>query len=234
MKYKIISSRKYILDNINELAHAATFNKDKSVTYSSSIDFAVSELVKEDIRKQAQRSKVNVSSKNLLSEAIDSTKQTIIENIDDDELSYEILKYIKDAKRRLEFTAKEISELKDQLDRSKEEMRIGEKIMVATEKQVAYEIIEIGLRDSIEGLLVNPLIDEYEIDLHRIHQEYIVEGDWFPFQIYFGEYMFVLDDDGSIYVSTQNLPEKMLSEARALIENLANVLYGRPISRQGL
>ena len=37
--------------------------------------------------------------------------------------------------------------------------------------------------------------------------------------------LFVIDDDGSIFVSTENYPTEMLDKARTILHDLAGFLY---------
>jgi hypothetical protein len=73
--------------------------------------------------------------------------------------------------------------------------------------------------------LIFPLADVVDVDLDRLKQTYSVEGDWFPFQIKLGDFTFVLDDDGSIFTSTDHFSERMMTDARQIIEQIAHQLY---------
>jgi hypothetical protein len=88
-----------------------------------------------------------------------------------------------------------------------------------------YQVKELGLKGAIEGLLIFPLSDVVDVDLDRLKQTYSVEGGWFPFQVKVGDFTFVVDDDGSIFTSTEHFSERMMRDVRQIIEQIAHQLY---------
>lgn len=62
------------------------------------------------------------------------------------------------------------------------------------------------MEDAVEGIVAVPLGEQgYYLNLEGIKNSYEVEGTQFPFQIATGTFVFILDDDGSIFVATDNL-----------------------------
>jgi hypothetical protein len=90
---------------------------------------------------------------------------------------------------------------------------------------VPVEVIEVGTRDRIEGLLACPIPEVHELDLEGLQQSHAVEGEWFPFEVCLSELQFVLDDDGTIFVAVDNFPDRLVQEAKAGLIELASQLY---------
>jgi hypothetical protein len=136
---------------------------------------------------------------------------------------FDFSEYFKAAERKLRAPAMELSDLRTKLRASKELARTGQETFV--EGVQSYQIKELGLKGSIEGLLIYPLADIVEIDLDKLRQAYMVEGEWFPFQITSHNFTFVIDDDGSIFTSTENFSEGMMSDAKEILKQIADDLY---------
>ena len=88
-----------------------------------------------------------------------------------------------------------------------------------------WEVIYYLSCSRIEGLLTQPLFKDFNIDLNRIKGRFEVKGDWFPFEIKIGEFVFALDDDGSIFTSTENFPEPVFKDAYEHLHKIAHTTY---------
>src|SRR5262249_5476701 len=97
---------------------------------------------------------------------------------------------------------------------------------VAIEAHTRYEVHEIGLRGLTEGLLVQPTGDDFEIDLDSLPEGCTVRGDWYPYEVQYEDILFVLDDDGIIFVSVENFPERQIARVREHLHQLARRIYG--------
>jgi hypothetical protein len=86
---------------------------------------------------------------------------------------------------------------------------------------------ELGLKEAIQGILVEPTeqVEEIDIDSIREHGRWRVQGEWFPYAVYANEFVFVIDDDGSVFVSTINLPVELRDKANSIIRQIADLLY---------
>ena len=62
------------------------------------------------------------------------------------------------------------------------------------------------------------------ISTHYV-RHYSVEGDWFPFQIKRDDFTFILDDDGSLFVSTKYLSETIMKNLKQILGDIAAKLY---------
>jgi hypothetical protein len=225
MKLRMTSQEQFILNNIIEIIKNLKKRQEEKSIYSSAIEFAISELVRGELRIIARESEWVVEKENLLHKALKLTKQKVLEKLEKCGISFDITNYFENVEKSLEYPAREVSELRKQLMRSKELERFGKKTSSSSETGVSFEITELGLRDSIEGLLACPLAETYEIDPEKIKESYEVEGDWFPFHVNIDDFTFIVDDDGTIFVSTENFPKDLISRANEILRRLANQLY---------
>ena len=126
--------------------------------------------------------------------------------------------------------AKEMFSLRQELLDSRRIDRIGEKADLSAESSVPFEVVEIGLRGLIEGLVLVPLLDEFELNLDPIsHLCGTTEGH-FPIEVKIQDFLYVVDDDGTMYTSTDNFPERLVKEAKRILVELGNQVYSVPHS----
>jgi hypothetical protein len=136
---------------------------------------------------------------------------------------FDFSEYFKAAEKKLRLPAMELSSLRTKLRESKDLARIGQETSV--EGVQPYQIKELGLKGAIEGLLIYPVSEVIEIDLDRLRNAYAVEGEWFPFQIKSHDFTFVIDDDGSIFTSTEHYSDGMVADAKQILKQIADSLY---------
>ena len=249
MNIIIDSQEKFIRKHI-----ISEFKNDPEIdpeSYSNIINYSIDELIKINIIKTArksddvfpekdsfsestqltesstlQESKIhNLHSKDILNESIQLTESSILQESEIHNLHSNVKKYFDNAQTKYGPLSNEISKLKQQLFTSKEGKRIGETFSLKTINQFPYEVGEIGLKDSIEGLILTPLLDSFQIDMGKVHHNYIVVGEWFPFEIKIDYLTFVLDDDGTIYVSTENYPLELMEKSKTTLKELASEIY---------
>jgi hypothetical protein len=104
------------------------------------------------------------------------------------------------------------------------------------EAEEPLKIITIGFNSSIEGLLIYPHysndLQDHIIALNKLPNNfYTTETKYFPIEVYHGDYkdyIFIIDDDGSIYVNTQNLTTDNFYKVGELLIQLAMALYNYP------
>lgn len=111
---------------------------------------------------------------------------------------------------------------------------------------IVLKLTKIEFNSYTEGLLIYPGFEDirkhYVITLNNLPEKFHTieifdeEIKNFPIEIYYGEtaeihyrekydYIFIIDDDGSIYVNTQNLPTDSFKTAKDLLIQLAMALY---------
>lgn len=221
MKIQIKSQEKFIQEHII----SETIER-VSKDYSNIINYSIDELTKLNMRKIAEEGDYSWRSTDILSESISETKSLLDNESKKYNLDSDFSDYFKETQKSLKPVANEISSLRDKLFTSRKEERIGSKEEVSTtDHQFTFDVIEVGLKESIEGLISIPRLDSFEMDIERIKNNYNMIGDWFPFEIQIDYFTFILDDDGSIFVSTDNLPEDLVKKSRGLLEDLANKIY---------
>jgi hypothetical protein len=81
------------------------------------------------------------------------------------------------------------------------------------------------LLESIEGLLATPTENVTALNIDGIRQAFPTQGEWFPFEVSLDNFLFVVDDDGAIFISTENFPKEVLDRARTILHKLAEMLY---------
>jgi len=223
MKIIVTSQEKYIIKNIIEMINNLR-ERSESGTYSSAIEFAISELVRDAMRINAE-SVGWEEQDDLLDIALELTQRKLNNELEESGIHFKTDKYFNNVEKKLDFPARELTELGAQLVESKQKSRLGLKESLQSEGKVPFEIIELGLSNAIDTLLTKPLAETCEIDTERIKGRYEIEGDWFPFQIIIDDLTFVIDDDGTIFVSVENLPSELVSRARKGLQQLARLLY---------
>ena len=114
-------------------------------------------------------------------------------------------------------------------------------------ESIVLKLTKIEFNSYTEGLLIYPALkyvrqhcvitlNNLPEKFHTIEIVYKEEIKNFPIEIYYGEelkifyenkydYIFIIDDDGSIYVNTQNLPTDSFNTAKTLLIQLAIALY---------
>ena len=63
------------------------------------------------------------------------------------------------------------------------------------------------------------------MDLDALSARFPLEGEWFPYEVTVEDMVFVVDDDGTVFVSTENFPREVRERARAMLEEIAALLY---------
>ncbi|MGB3208423.1 MAG: hypothetical protein WBB28_25845 [Crinalium sp.] len=227
MKYEFSSEENYIINGLkiqleNQKTNTDIPNKKKEA-YLTNFAVTLSELVKYYMREMAQDNFLNVetNSLSLLNLAIQQAKDIINEQIKINNL-VDLDKYFKEIREDLKFPAKEIYKLKTQLYESKQSHKIGESKPVDLGNNLSFKIKELGLKNFIEALILIPT-NEYQINLDNT--DYLIVGEWFPFEICTEEFVYVVDDDGSLYVSVEKLPQDLIKKAKEIMIEIAEQIY---------
>lgn len=220
---KIQSQTEYIRDHI-----VSESIERESKEYSNILNYSIDELTKINMRKIAEEDDYGRHDTEILSEAISLSKATLNQESKKHNLDIDFSGYFKETEKSLEPVAKEISRLRGKLFTSRKEKRIGGKEMVSmieTDHRTTFDIVEIGLKESIDGLFSIPPIESFEFDIERTRKYFNMAGEWFPFEITIDDFKFILDDDGTIFVSVENYPDNLIEKARVSLQDLANKIY---------
>jgi hypothetical protein len=227
MKTPLISLEESNLVSIADMAAAAISQERGRGKYAMGIEFALAELVRNEMRHLAQRMASTDKWQSLIRMAAAHVEERIEHVLSERGIRFDLSKYIKAVTEKLRWTAMEICELSGRLARSRADFKIGQVQVETTETHHPYEVHELGLSGFIEGLWARPAEGSRDIDIDHACKALncTVEGEWFPYEIHIGDFTFVIDDDGSIFVPVEQLPERLRNEARALLLQLAGALY---------
>ena len=193
-----------------------------------SIEFAFDESVKTVMRRLAQGGSRFRNGDELLRVALDTVVDELGASVG--KCQFDLEPYLEDANSSLKGVAKEIYRLSDNLRESKAAKRVYDKELPEKRddqgaSEPLFEIRELGLLDSIEGLLATPLAHTGTLDIDTIRTAFDVVGEWFPYEINVDELVYVVDDDGSVFVSTEHFPRELVARARRTLVNIATRLY---------
>lgn len=227
MKTRIIQRDSELPIRLIELIAAVPVATDKQEQYSNAVEYALIEMIRLRMRRLALDRKSRFQRGELLSAALDSVRATVTDAMQRRQLKLDLTLYLKQAKKQLKSAAKELETLSSSLQQSRQEGKIAPREEHIVDSGRAYEIRKLGLSGNEDGLLVLPREQSTEIDIDKLRsrEDCFVSGEWFPYEIQAGGFVFVIDDDGSIFVSIENLPERVVGEAHSLITQIADTLY---------
>lgn len=225
MKTKRISVDAEQLRAIIEIAAALVDRNDKK-KYALSLEFTLTELVRSEMRRIAQQPH-SVYGIDLLDHALDTVMHHVNDSLRGHSLNVDLGKYAKTVRDKLRFPAKEMEGLAGNLAASRREHKLGGKEELAADSGRHGIVHELGLREAIQGLLAEAKEDcrELNIDGLREQESWRIFGEWFPYELIAEEFVFVIDDDGSVFVSTENLPPEAREKASRLLRRVVDILY---------
>jgi len=238
---RIISSRERLLDSICNLCVASQSSEKMGEASSFAISEYVQELLRENMRRFAQQGGDNWQSCGLIAFATDNARDVIQARLNERELEFEQLESIlKEAKAGLEKIENHLQRLSNKFTETKKGTRLKriepkrdtslKEMSVRKESAKGpFTIVPIGLESFLTGLLASP-DEETELEwnlqaLEEIGCDFADES--FPIEVTFESHIFVVDDDGSVYVSIDGLLENAVSEVEDKLDQFANALYSR-------
>ena len=221
MSLQVLSQERFILNSLEE--RVRFLMKQDTEPYSLGIEFGIAELVRMQMRELAQVQGEREAV--ILERSMEMAEAKLNEWCARTELVYDFTPYFSGVRKGLKFAAKEISELSRQLARSRQSERVASRERVTDCAAIPLEIVQVGLRNAIESLMVIPLAEEFELDLEGVRQVYEFQGQWFPYQVSIESFSLLLDDDGTILVATVSLSEASIWRARETLLTLAQQLY---------
>ncbi len=227
MSLQVLSPERFILSRLEE--QVRFLREQDTEPYSLGIEFGIAELVRMRMRELAQvREEREVV---ILERSLETVEATLNEWCARTELVYDFTPYFSGVRKGLKFAAKEISELSRQLALSRQSERVASRERITDCAAIPLEIVQVGLRNAIESLMVIPLAEEFELDLEGVRQVYEFRGEWFPYQVSIESFGLLLDDDGTILVATVSLSEASVWRAREALLTLAEQLYQPSLSQ---
>jgi hypothetical protein len=226
MRFEHVPQDRFIINSLVRMIAASEEVAGEAQSYNTAIGCGVDELVKQNMRQLSQQRAGIREWEDLLDVAVQRSADQLQRELNSHRLSFNLDPYLGQARESLEAAAKEMSGLNRKLIESRERKRIGEKTPVSSvDARRHYEVSELGLLESIEGLLATPTAGVAALNVDGIRQSFPTEGAWFPFEVRVDDLLFVIDDDGAVFISTENFPREALDRARAVLHRLAEILY---------
>jgi hypothetical protein len=221
MSIQVMSQERFIIRCIEE--QARFLKEQEGEPYSLGIEFGITELVRLLMRELAQvrwgRETV------VLERSLELAQERLNQWCTRNELSFDFTPYFPNVRKGLKYVAREISELSRQLSLSRQSERVAGRERITDGVAVPLEIVQVGLPNAIESLVAIPLSAEFKLDLEGIRKNYPFQGEWFPYQVSIEPFSLILDDDGTVLMSTLGLSEFLVGQARDTLLTLATQLY---------
>ncbi len=134
--------------------------------------------------------------------------------------------HLERVRENLKSVAKEMTDLQAKLQRARKREQVLSREKCSDNVEVPFEIIAMGTPKSLEGFIVIPnMAQECYLHLENLDPSWGFTGEWFPFQLVIDELTFVVDDDGTIFISTDNFPETLISHVWEMLYQIARQLY---------
>ncbi|XHX78486.1 MAG: hypothetical protein RBJ76_00655 [Stenomitos frigidus ULC029] len=215
-----LSDREFILQQVVRLLRENTETSNDS---NLVLQLALTELVKQVMRELAQASEADHRQGKLLQTAIQTTTQLLAARVETASEG-DLAPYFARLSRSLRWVAKEMTELRVQLQQAREgEVMRAPKVV--DDAPVPFQITELGTRGQPEGLLATPLAD-CRLQRERVRQTYRVrDSRGYPWEVAIEGITFVVEVDGSIITFLEGFPDAVIEQARAALEQLARDLY---------
>jgi hypothetical protein len=224
MKEKVSSERKFILDAIAQEASRKRGNAQVE-QYSNIVQYSVDELIRSNLRQLAQRRDRGGNEKEMMDYSVRMAEEAIHAEMTLRGAEFDSRKYTNQILKELAPIAKEMFDLGTELLHSRETERIGERESFHDEAHFPFEVVEIGLKGSIEGLIAAPTAEEFHLSLGSIDHFCKNDDKRFPLEIEIDKFLYIVDDDGSAFISTENFPDALISEARRYLIELCKQIY---------
>jgi hypothetical protein len=226
MPLEHVPQDRFIINSLVRMIAASNREAKEEQSDNIAIGCGVEELVKQNLRLLSQEQASVHGWEGLLDMALRRSADQLQRELDSHRVTFDLEPYLTDARDSLEAAAKEMSGLNRKLIESREKKRIAEKAPIGSaDAHRRYEVSELGLLESIEGLLATPTAGVATLNVDGIRRAFPTEGEWFPFEVRVDDFLFVIDDDGAVFISTENFPREALDRARAVLYRLAEMLY---------
>jgi hypothetical protein len=226
-KVSITSSRERVLNSVVGLCRAAQ-QAGKEVINSTTLETSIIELVRDSMREIAAAEHMRRGTGELLLFAINKTEVDIRTRLKSQDITCDIASILEVAQRDLKHTAGELEQLSASLSDAKRTERVKLPISDASNQMQPYTIHQIGLEGSPTGLLAQPASNTsvvLDFDAVQSALRCEIDGEQFPVEVTCEEHIFVVDDDGSVFVSVDGLPPSTVERIGTLLHKIATVLY---------
>lgn len=226
-KVSVKSQRDRILNSIATLCQAEQSSQKKKVR-STTLELATNELVRDMMRERARAPDEFFPKGEILQESLTRAKSEIKMRLEAQQINYDLNRLFTVPRKDLKRTGSELEKLSSNLFESKRTKRVREVALGESPTARPFTIHQIGLEGFPTGLLAKPdsskgLTLDFDQLRNDLHCE--IRGDWFPAEVSCRGHIFVIDDDGSVFVSVDGLPMQAVQEIEALLQTIVESLY---------
>ena len=204
--------------------------------YSTLLEWDITEVLKAKLKSTARDDQANVpeGDTDLLSDCIERLKSELTRQLEDSDVDLD--PYFEQARDSLGLAAQQISDSRDGRDRLKAYgVDMPRPVDIDLESGVLAKLTYIGFADasgwSVDGLFLTPQSESFELDIESIGDDFETDDDYessglaYPIEIHRNRMCFVLDDDGTIFVSTKDNDRASTEDVRNDLIRLANRLF---------
>jgi hypothetical protein len=232
------SQEELLLQTLTDLILAT--ETQEAVSYNAMLAEYLGELVKERLVKLAESEMAWTTRGWLLEQAYEEGVRRLQERLAPHERQFNFRRYQEAVCEELKPLAKEAATLQGALKEARRTEKIRFKMPIEVGAQLAFQIFEVGSpRDGeTEALVALPTSQQCYLDFHAVQEECNVGGTWFLFELIYrdpaiGELAFVVDQDGSIGIYTNNFPTEILRRVRVILKAIAGKLYSQDAPDEG-
>jgi hypothetical protein len=222
METRVVSPQAIVLQHLVQSIQALK-NKPEQL-YSQLVEFSLAELVRVRMRQIAAAPQDSAQLLRMLERSLEQVQQQVEEQLEWQ--GFEWQPYLRSVSQSLKEPAREMRRLGIRLLQDQHQQKgQKEQSQFVSLRKVPFQVSEVGVLPALEGLIAFPLLEVCEVDLKLEEGGYRVRGVRFPFEVWVKGWEVVLDEDGSLYVGVERLPQELVAEAREVLVQLAEQLY---------
>lgn len=227
MKDKIESGERIEIRRIVE--SIKQHKKGGSEVYSTILEWDITEVLKKRLKSFARDAnpEETFASQSLLPSCIAHVKLLLTSGLEESGIDFDLSPYLAQAEESLNPPAKQISEsLGGRAILKAQGIDIPPPQTHHLESGVIVLVTHIGYADSIDGLFLTPQTESFGVNLEAIDAGASTDTDIdYPYEIHSGGMCFVLDDDGTIFVSTKQTSQGTSDDVLGAMISLANRIF---------
>lgn len=226
-RVEVFTREQLLLETLTQLIQEAIAEGVEN--YSILIAEVYAELVREILVQKAEAAMGLAKPESLLWLATSSVESLLRQRLGD--TRFNLSHYKENIYGTLKAPAKKLLELQEWLKNAREEGELPTDESTESGGQIPFWISEVGLKNSeIQSLIAIPYGYKCYLDFTQVAEICTVKGDWFPFELFvkdenIGDLVFVVDQDGSINIYTENFPAETLNRTRNILKGIASRLY---------
>ncbi|MBL1176702.1 hypothetical protein [Pantanalinema sp. GBBB05] len=231
-RIEVLSREELLLQTLTDLIRAVVATG--TANYNPVIAEVYAEFTRELMVGQAEAAMGLAYPESLLRQAGDAIERRVQERLG--EIRFNLSRYKEGVAKALKVPAKEVLALQEDLKQARRQDEIPMYGPNEYGEHTPFWISEVGLkRSEIQALVALPDDRQCYLDFGQIAEDCTRRGEWFPFELIvqdssIGELVFVVDQNGSIQIHTDNFPAEALSRVRNILKYIAGKIYVEPVS----